>query len=76
MQHRIDALFNFLASNYTDSQEECDTLLSEANFKKAAEIYDTDVRTLKLHIYEAFLDMGIEMADGMFRMGFVPDCLN
>lgn len=76
MQHRIDALFTFLASQYTDSQLECDALLSELNFMRASEVYQTTPETLKLDIYEAFLDFGIETADGMFRMGFVPDYLN
>lgn len=76
MQHRIDALFTFLASQYTDSQIECDMLLSASNFDRASKVYETTPETLKLHIYEAFLDFGIETADGMFRMGFVPDYLN
>jgi hypothetical protein len=73
MTHRIDALFNFLASQYTDSQQESISLLSDDNFNLAASRYETDADALKKDIYGAFLDLGIETADGMFRMGFLPE---
>ena len=74
MQHRVNALITFLASNYCDTEEEIPTLLSKID--QAAEIFETTPSELKQNIYDAYISVGIETADGIFRMGFLPEYRN
>lgn len=71
--HKIERLLQFLASNYCDSKTEEAIILSDKNWEKAAKIFETTPETLKTHIYESYINLGLEQADGMFRMGLLPD---
>lgn len=72
MQHRVTHLLKFLASEFTDTEEGVNNLLTESNLKNASEMDDYEsVDSLKQEIYSVYVDFGFEMAKGVFEVTVV-----
>lgn len=72
MQHRVTHLLKFLASEYSDSEEGMNNLLTETNLKNACEMDDYEsVDSLKQEIYSVYVDFGFEHAKGIFEVTVV-----
>lgn len=70
MQHRIDALMKFIASELCENETDAVVLLDDYNVNKVAKKEQTTPHELEKSIYKTFTDFGYEHARGAFDVMF------
>ena len=72
MNHRHNALLNFLSCEFSQSAEEAKRLLTEKNLANACRIDSySNTEILKTVIYASYKDFGMDHARGVFEVTVV-----
>ena len=70
MQHRIDALLNFIAAELTENENDACVMVSDYNICQIANRENVDPEQIGAMIYKTYKDLGYEHARGEFSVLF------
>ena len=70
MQHRIDALLNFIASELTGDEKDAVVMISDYNIERVSKQENKSPDELKEMIYKTYSDFGFDHSKGVMDMLF------